>query len=955
MASRFFDDYAEENSDDDDEDDGDFREAGEVITTEIEQEAIDRQKAGRQKMAELFGGSAEEVARRFEEQYEDVREQEELYKQVGEFFKHDTQVAQQSLLPSAKDPKIFMIKCTPGKEMELTRSVMNKTLAIYEKTKMLKVKSAFCGSAKGYIFIEALSDSLVKEIIMGLKGLYMGKIRQLAVDQMTSALRVKVLKKPLTVHQFVRIKRGPLKGDLVRIVSLKEGDTKAEIQAVPRIYYDESTANDEDGKKGSKGMKLNAGQKVRPPAALFDPERAFGEDMAKEASAYGFYQWRGDTYKGGFLIKTVDVNMYIDSVDVQPRLEELRTFSLAQDFNHNDPDPEAARHLQAMEVSFNEQLTKQIRSLEGVDAVPYVPGDLVQVVKGETAGLIGRVLLVDEMRKLLRVQPLNTELKGAIEVEQRLVTKYIEAGAHVKVMGGRYEGQTGRVVAVMTSEADPMAVILTDGVNTEIHCSVSLLQNSVDVAAGYGSLKGYELYDLVQLNENEVGVIINIGVEALRVLTQMELIKDVDPNEVRAKLTQQSLRMKAFEMEQKQFSVGDTLRVAVGTHEKLSGTVRHINKGYAWLHSTSYMKNSGIFVVRPRNCVLAGSINKDTKGPATSAPPNAGGRQSSASTPNSAYSRNSNGAGGAANNRTGRDPLVGKTVRITHGAHKGMLAQVVDGNGGFYSMELLAKLKKVTVSRAHIVEEGDRHGRINDQNTVGTGSVSAAGGYGSAYGDSNTFVPPTPHIGFATPMHALGSETPRFTLGNETPFVGMQTPRRGDEVSDAWRVGDDDIEGDGGRSVMGDTSVMNTPSLMSDIGTPHQYGAPAPPVSSASAATVTNADPSTWVVNMIVLVKSGSLMGRLAVLLSLPDSQGNCVIQQRDGMGRLTHDKLTVPVSSIAPTDRLPSNCKVLVLAGKYKGSTGVVQVFTWHVLMDPFTLFINFYVYSCFLDFRDN
>jgi hypothetical protein len=30
-------------------------------------------------------------------------------------------------------------------------------------------------------------------------------------------------------------------------------------------------------------------------------------------------------------------------------------------------------------------------------------------------------------------------------------------------------------------------------------------------------------------------------------------------------------------------------------------------KGTLWLHSTSYLKNSGIFVVKSRQCVVAGS------------------------------------------------------------------------------------------------------------------------------------------------------------------------------------------------------------------------------------------------------------------------------------------------------------------------------------------------------------
>ena len=43
-----------------------------------------------------------------------------------------------------------------------------------------------------------------------------------------------------------------------------------------------------------------------------------------------------------------------------------------------------------------------------------------------------------------------------------------------------------------------------------------------------------------------------------------------------------------------------------GQHTKLSGTVKQMIKGTLWLHSNSYLKNSGIFVVKTRNCVVAG-------------------------------------------------------------------------------------------------------------------------------------------------------------------------------------------------------------------------------------------------------------------------------------------------------------------------------------------------------------
>jgi hypothetical protein len=46
----------------------------------------------------------------------------------------------------------------------------------------------------------------------------------------------------------------------------------------------------------------------------------------------------------------------------------------------------------------------------------------------------------------------------------------------LKVVSGKYLGQTGRVVSVDIVDGDQLASILTDGINTEIRCSVGQLQ-----------------------------------------------------------------------------------------------------------------------------------------------------------------------------------------------------------------------------------------------------------------------------------------------------------------------------------------------------------------------------------------------------------------------------------------------------------------------------------------------
>jgi transcription elongation factor SPT5 len=486
-------------------------------------------------------------------------------------------------------------------------------------------------------------------------------------------------------------------------------------------------------------------------------------------------------------------------------------------------------------------------------------------------------------------------------------------------MGGQYTGHTGRVVAMTSSDGDPVAVVLSDGSKTEMYCNVSLLQVSNEVAHGRSTLGGYQKDDLVQLNENEVGMIIDVGLEALRIITQLEIVKDIHPNEIRMNMNQISQRTKFFDAEQKQFGTGDTLKVVSGNHEKSTGIVRHVYKGTVWLHSDNYLKNSGVMVVKARFCLLIGSLHAGRPSTLSAAAPvhsaSATGRNSLASTPNSTVSRQSGsagqpgGRGGGPGGRFAKDPLIGKTVRIMKGPYRGLSAQVINGSGGFYQVELLAKMKKVTVPASTFVEEGDERGRSKPV-VPGDSSVR------SQSFDSQSFGSMTPYTGMQTPAY-IGSETPR--VGSETPshYNVMFTPHRPEDTdSSSWGDAMDlDISNYGTpQHGQGHASIAGTPASDTSAATPTSLG------------VKTSEDVDTWVENMIVMVKAGPEMGRLAVIKRIRHD-GTVTLQQRDGMGALINAEFTLPVSSVKPPDKPTAGGIVKILSGNHAGALGTVKM----------------------------
>lgn len=53
-------------------------------------------------------------------------------------------VGQQGLLPTARDPKLWLVECVAGSEREAVLSLMKKARAMAVKGTPLEIKSVFC-------------------------------------------------------------------------------------------------------------------------------------------------------------------------------------------------------------------------------------------------------------------------------------------------------------------------------------------------------------------------------------------------------------------------------------------------------------------------------------------------------------------------------------------------------------------------------------------------------------------------------------------------------------------------------------------------------------------------------------------------------------------------------------------------------------------------------------------
>ncbi|KAH9326896.1 hypothetical protein KI387_007074, partial [Taxus chinensis] len=83
-----------------------------------------------------------------------------------EYDEETTDVEQQALLPSVKDPKLWMVRCAIGHEREAAVCLMQKYLDMKSQGTDLHITSAVAlDHLKGYLYIEADKEAHVREVM----------------------------------------------------------------------------------------------------------------------------------------------------------------------------------------------------------------------------------------------------------------------------------------------------------------------------------------------------------------------------------------------------------------------------------------------------------------------------------------------------------------------------------------------------------------------------------------------------------------------------------------------------------------------------------------------------------------------------------------------------------------------------------------------------------------------
>ncbi|CAN6239283.1 unnamed protein product [Urochloa humidicola] len=628
-----------------------------------------------------------------------------------------TEVEQQALLPSVKDPKLWMVKCAIGHERETAFCLMQKFIDRSD----IQIKSVVAlEHLKNFIYIEAEKEAYVKEACKGLRNIIASaKVTLVPIREMADVLSVESKSVDLSVDSWVRMKLGLYKGDLAKVVDVDNVRQRVTVKLIPRIDL-QALANKLDGNEIEKKSFVTAPRFFSVDEAR---EMHIRVDRRRNRDSGEYFDVVGSLmFKDGFLYKTFSIKS-ISTQNVRPSFDELEKFKR--------PGDDLSEDVASLSTLFSDRKKGH-----------FMTGDSVIVIKGDLKNLKGSVEKVED--STVHIQPKLPGLPRTLAFSEKDICKYFDTGDHVKVVSGVQEGATGMVVKV----DGHVLIILSDTTKEHIRVFADHVVESSEVTTGITRIGDYELHDLVLLNNLSFGIIIRVEAEAFQILLGVpdkpELVL-VKLREVKSKIGR---RTSAKDRSNNMVSTKDVVRVVEGACKGKQGPVEHIHRGILFIYDRHYLEHSGFICAKSQSCLLVGGSSGSHRGNAMDTadpfrPFNYPARtlQSPGRPPPRGPHMNSGGRFGArGGGGRGLDALVNRCIKIRSGPYKGYRGRVKEVTGGLVRIELDSQMKIVTVKREDI---GD------------TASVA------------------TP---FRETRYSRGVETPAHP--SQTPLHPIQTPMR---------------------------------------------------------------------------------------------------------------------------------------------------------------------------------
>jgi transcription elongation factor SPT5 len=634
------------------------------------------------------------------------------------------------LMPRATDPKLWLVKCKIGRERDAVVGLLRGLLGVRVRAEAgldagvpasPQVFSAVCrDTLKGYIYVEAYRPADIIQAVQSLHlnhMVYASHLSKPALVPMTEMADVLSVGKAAGGASAAQAEAA-LPGDWVRVKRGKYSGDLAQIVEAPEGVDSRSVVKVRLLPRLSyrAGSSSSTGSKDRVPARPFDPQEA--SQYGPVTKSRGMWLYGGDSYKDGFLVK--EVRLASLSTGAAPRPDELERFGVTGDDAGQSPR----------------------RQRQAKAAPAFAKDEHVLVIEGELKGIVGRVLGVSRAAGAgpawLSLAVEHADIRGPVSVRADQVRRHFGVGDKVRHVQG---GDTGMVVAV----EDGQALFFSYLRQTQAWLSPDALQGAsaaeaVSTASVPAGADDLDLDDLVQTVDAE-GV---FGV-VVRVLPEEAAVAVVDQAGTTRTLPVASLRRivappaaKATEP----FRAGDRVQVdAAEGPASRAATVLQVHRSVAFCRALDTRE----IVVRRLGAVHAMAAYGHAR--AHTEPPR-------------------KGFGGPVGH------LLGKSVAIVGGPHKGYIGIVKSVAEDTVRVELHTNSRMVSVHRDRVIPAGadarsHEPQRFDERGRTPAWSAAKTPGWGSsktpAWSSSKT-----PAWGSArTPAHGDlgGAKTPAWNAG----------------------------------------------------------------------------------------------------------------------------------------------------------------------------------------------
>jgi len=425
-------------------------------------------------------------------------------------------VDQQALLPTPKDPSVWAVHVRGGKEQELCVQMARKAVAMARQGSPLAVKSVYCKpETKGYVYVEAFREAHARAALQGNHHVIHSRPYKLVprgemVLTLATSARAADQLRP---RSWVRVRSGPYKGDLGRVLDLDAARGRATVTLVPRLDY--AHISRRQARAAGEEVEADPGaRRQRPAARPFNAEEAREhgmqdvEERHNEEGGLDLFIHVGSTpyarLRGGYLLKEFSLKMV--RLEKNPLLDEIQRFHQSGGGADGEGTDLAA-------------IAAELPDIDDASAgVVFRPGDKVRVTKGEQANLTGRVSAIEGTEARVRITTEGTEglFKADPTFKLTELAKYFEVGDHVCVDLGDAQGTTGTVVKVEGA----VVTLTSDATQTDVQAFARNLSATAAQGGGTISVLGqYKLGDLVELDDETYGVVVLVERMVAHVLT----------------------------------------------------------------------------------------------------------------------------------------------------------------------------------------------------------------------------------------------------------------------------------------------------------------------------------------------------------------------------------------------------------------------------------------------------